>query len=107
MPLLNEKPDTVLLLLPSRARQPLLALPYAPLPTSTPSRMALLALPAPRESLRRIALGAAAEAGGDSVRVSVMSRGPLPIGSLRARAAAARLGGSRRPAGAEGGGPLV
>ena len=48
MPLLNEKPDTVLaLLLPSGARQPLLALPYAPSPTSTPSRMALLALPAP------------------------------------------------------------
>ena len=54
----------------------------------------------------RIALGAAAEAGGDSVRVSVVGRGPLPIGSLRARAAAGRLGGSRRPAGAESG-PLT
>ena len=51
------------------------------------------------DPLRRIALGAAAEAGGDSVRVSVVGRGPLPIGSLRARAAAARLGGSGRPAG--------
>ena len=54
MPLLNETPDTVLaLLLPSGARQPLLALPYAPLPTSTPSRMALLALPAPRAAAGR------------------------------------------------------
>ena len=38
-------------------------------------------------------------AGGEGVRVSVVGRGPLPIGSLRARAAAARLGGSGRPAG--------
>ena len=58
-PLLTEKPDTVLaLLLPSGAQQPLLALPNAPSPTAAPSPMALLALPAPRESLRRIALGA-------------------------------------------------
>jgi len=50
---------------------------------------------------RRIALGAAGagRAGGEGVRVSGVGRGPLPIGSLRARAAAARLGGSGPPAG--------
>ena len=70
MPLLNETPDTVLaLLLPSGARQPLLALRYAPLPTSTPSRMALLALPAPRAAAgRRCSVAAIPCAGSPSAR---------------------------------------
>ena len=46
--LLLKKPDTLLALPPpSGARQPLLALPYAPSPAAAPSPMPLLALPAP------------------------------------------------------------